>query len=129
MSSSVSAIGVNSQGIGNAYGFGLRPRANEKAPEKEVVQQQAPQQPQVSAGEVLGYMAQAATMNSPVAQTRTITPANYVDSASAARIGESMKDFENNVGKNLENVLSEFPTLSESAAYAVAANMTEKAIA
>ena len=128
MSSSISPIGVSSQSIGNAYGFGLRSRNSQKNEQKqEVLQQPTPQNTSISANEVLGYMAQAAAFASPIAATQTINPAQYVDEESSARISASMKDFESLVQENLSSITQEFPTLSNRTAYALAAKMLDEA--
>ena len=128
MSSSISPIGVSSQSIGNAFGFGLRPRGKNNEQKAEITQQQAPpQQSTVSANDVLGYMAQAATFSSPVAAPKTINPANYVDAQSSARISQSMKDFETLVQQNFNSITQEFPEISDKTAYALAAKMLEEA--
>ena len=64
MSSSISPIGVNSQSIGNAYGFGLMARKNPKSEQKpEVTQQAPPQQSKVSADQMFDYMAKSAAFS------------------------------------------------------------------
>ena len=128
MSSSISPIGVSSQSIGNAYGFGLWSRNRHKNEQKqEILQQPEPQKSTISANDVLGYMAQAATFSAPITATQTINPAQYVDEESSARISASMKDFESLVQENLSSITQEFPTLSDKTAYALAAKMLEEA--
>lgn len=123
----INPISVNTQGIGSSYGFIAHAKPEEKKAEAQA-QPQAQQQTQLSANDVLGYMAQSAVAFSPVQATKTINPANYVDSASAARIGEFMSQFEDTVAANLSAIAAEFPSMSESASIAVAAGMTDSEI-
>lgn len=124
--SSINPINVNTQGIGSAFGFGTQAKAEGKEA-KEAEVKTTGQQAQVPAGEVLSYMAQSAVSVTP-SSTKTIDPAKYVDSESAARIAGFMSQFEDIVATNLTAISQEFPGMSESAKQALALSQVDKQI-
>ncbi len=113
---SINPINVNTQGIGGAYGFGSKPKAEEnEAKKQEEVQAGAAKTP-VAADDVLAFMAQSAAVAAP----KTIDTSKYVDKESEARIAGFMADFENIVAENLAAITAEFPEMSDSAKQALA---------
>lgn len=113
---SINPINVNTQGIGGFYGYGEKPKAEEKeTKEAEVIVNS--EKAQVSADKVLDLMAQKAISVAP----KTINPAEYVDEASKMRIEEFMKGFENKVAEGLAAFELEFKgvEVSDSAKMAV----------
>lgn len=101
----IGPINSNSAGIiGGAYGFGAKPKTdenNETASEKGAVNSE---QKQVSADQVLSFMAQSAVSVAP----KTIDTTKYVDSESEKRIAGFMSDFEDKVADGLAAFDKEF---------------------
>lgn len=121
--SSINPINVNTQGVGNAYGFGTSKAKAEdkKAPEQEL--EVGGQKAQVSADEVLNFMAQSSAS---VAPKTAVDPSKYVDKASAERIAGFMSQFEDIVANNLGAITAEFPEMSESGKQALALAQVNK---
>ena len=99
-------------------------KSEEKRPE---VSGEAPKRPQVSANDVLSFMANSSIMNT-VAKTKQINPAKYVTAEQKADIAKSMQDFEKTFENHFNHVLREMPNLSEAAAMTLAAKMVEEEI-
>lgn len=117
---SIDPINVNTQGIGNAYGFnGSKPK-DASAKTQDATPSSTIAHTPVAANDVLSYMAQSAVSVTPTA-TKTIDPSHYVDSESAARIAGFMADFEDKVAQGLQAFNNEFPdsSMSDSAKTAV----------
>lgn len=112
---SINPINVNAQGIGGFYGYGEKPKAEEKET-KEAEVSVSGEQAQVPADKVLEYMAQASVSVAP----KTIDPAKYVDKESEARIAGFMADFEDIVAANLSVISQEFPSMSDGAKQSLA---------
>lgn len=120
---SINPINVNTQGIGGAYGFGAKPKSEEKeAVEKEAAA--ASEQHNVSADDVLSFMAQSAVSVKPA----TVDPSKYVDSESAERIAGFMSQFEDIVATNLAAISKEFPNMSDSSKQALALAQVDKQV-
>lgn len=107
-------INVNTQGIHGALGFGAKPKSDKKEAE-EAKPEVAGQKPQLSAEDVLSYLAQSAAVVAP----KTIDPSKYVDKESEARIAGFMADFEDKVAEGLAAFTAEFPNASPKAGEAV----------
>lgn len=114
----VNPINVNSQGIGNSYGYGVKPKTEEKETQEAPVAAGSEKKP-VSANDVLSFMAQSAVSVTP-ATTKTIDPSKYVDKESEARIAGFMGQFEDIVAANLSAISAEFPEMSEGAKQSLA---------
>lgn len=112
---SINPINVNAQGIGGFYGYGEKPKAEEKETKEAEVSVNG-EQAQVPADKVLEYMAQASVSVAP----KTIDPAKYVDKESEARIAGFMADFEDIVAANLSVISQEFPNMSDGAKQSLA---------
>lgn len=110
---SIDPINVNTQGIGNAYGF-QNNKSKNASKEAEATPNATIEQTPVAANDVLSYMAQSAVSVTPSA-TKTVDPSKYVDSESAARIAGFMADFEDKVAQGLQAFNQEFPDMSDSA--------------
>ncbi len=123
--SSINPINVNTQGIGNAYGYGVAKEKTEdkKATEKEI--KTGEHKSPVSADEVLNFMAQSSVS---VAPKTSVDPSKYVDSASAERIAGFMSQFEDIVAANLTAISSEFPEMSDAGKQALALAQVNKEI-
>lgn len=123
--SSINPINVNTQGVGNAYGYGAAKAKTEdkKTPEQEL--EVGGQQAQVSADEVLNFMAQSSVS---VAPKTAVDPSKYVDKASAERIAGFMSQFEDIVATNLTAITAEFPEMSEGGKQALALAQVNKQI-
>lgn len=113
---SINPINVNTQGIGNSYGYGAKSKSEHKEAEEAKIGVNG-EKPQVSADDVFKFMAQSATVAAP----KTIDPSKYVDSASEARIAGFMADFEDKVAEGLKAFDQEFSgaNVSDSAKMAV----------
>lgn len=110
----VNPIGVNTQGIGGALGFGAKPKSEKKEAEEVKPGAGQPKAP-LSADDVLNFMAQSALVAAP----RTIDPSKYVDKESEKRIAGFMADFEDQVAQGLAAFAQEFPNASPEAGQAV----------
>ncbi len=119
----INPINVNSQGVSGSYGFGAKPqtKSDESAAEETPATAQT-QQTQVSADQVLNYMAQSAVSVTP----KTVDPSKYVDSESAQRIAGFMSQFEDIVATNLTAINAEFPDMSDSSKQAMALAQVDK---
>lgn len=106
----INPINVNTQGIHGALGFGAKPKSEKKEAE-EVKPEVAGQKPQLSADDVLNYLAQSAAVSTP----KTVDPSKYVDKASEDRIAGFMADFEDKVAEGLAAFAKEFPEASPKA--------------
>lgn len=100
---SINPINVNTQGVGS-FGSAVPSKA-EKKEEKAAEVQPEIKQSQVPADQVLNFLAASST---PVVARKTVDPSKYVDEASAARIGEFMKGFEDKVAEGLKAFDQEF---------------------
>lgn len=109
----INPINVNSQGIGNSYGYETKTKAEEKEAKKAETAPAGAEQKQVSADAVLNFMAQSAVSVAPTT-TKTIDPSKYVDDASAARIAGFISSFEDKVAEGLAAFDKEFPGMSDS---------------
>lgn len=116
----VNPINVNTQGIGNSYGYGIKPKAEEKK-EADDTQNAANgnQKTPVNADAVLNYMAQSAVSVTP-SSASSVDTSKYVDSESAARIAGFMSNFEDIVATNLAAISKEFPNMTDNAKQALA---------
>lgn len=112
----INPINVNTQGISSFYGYGEKPKAEEKET-KEVEINLNGEEKQVPADKVLEYMAQSAVSVTP----KTVNPAKYVDKESEERIAAFMADFEGKVAEGLAAFDLEFKgvNMSDSAKTAV----------
>lgn len=110
----INPINVNTQGIHGALGFGAKPKSEQKEAE-EVKPEVAGQKPQLSADDVLSFLAQSAAVVAP----KKLDPAQYVDKASEERIAGFMADFEDQVAQGLAAFALEFPEASPKAGEAV----------
>lgn len=104
---SINPINVNSQGVGNSYGFGAKAKAKEEETKAEEKSPATSQKASVAADDVLNFMAQSAVSVAP-ATTKSVDPAKYVDKASAERIAGFMAEFEDKVAEGLANFEKEF---------------------
>lgn len=113
---SINPINVNTQGINGSYGYGAQAKPEKKGAE-EVKPEAGSQKPQLSADDVLTYMAQSATVVTP----KTIDPSKYVDKESEARIAGFMAGFEDKVAEGLAAFDKEFAgvNISDSAKMAI----------
>lgn len=114
----INPINVNSQGIGNTYGYGPKPKAEGKET-KEAQVNVGGEKKSVSADSVLSFMAQSAVSVTP-STTKVIDPSKYVDKESEARIAGFMASFEDVVAKNLSAITAEFPEMSDGAKQSLA---------
>lgn len=110
----INPINVNTQGIQGALGFGAKPKSEKKEAE-EVKPEVGGQKPQLSADDVLSFLAQSAAVVAP----KKIDPSKYVDKESEARIAGFMADFEDRVAEGLAAFSAEFPNASPKAGEAV----------
>lgn len=110
----INPINVNTQGIHGALGFGAKPKSEKKEAE-EVKPEVAGQKPQLSADDVLSFLAQSAVVAAP----KKLDPSKYVDKASEDRIAGFMADFEDKVAEGLAAFALEFPEASPKAGEAV----------
>lgn len=102
---SINPINVNSQGVGNSYGFGAKPKSMHEEAKAEEKSPASSQKTPVAADDVLSFMAQSAIAP---AATKSVNPAKYVDKASADRIAGFMAEFEDKVAEGLANFDKEF---------------------
>lgn len=123
---SVDPINVNTQGIGNAYGFSAKPKAGKEEAKEAEVNVNGEKAP-LSADQVLTFMAQSAVSVTP---QKTIDPSKYVDSESAARIAGFMADFEDKVAEGLKAFDQEFTgvNISDSAKMSIVLAGIEKEV-
>lgn len=112
---SINPINVNTQGIGGFYGYGEKPKTEEKETKQAEINVGA-EKKQVPADQVLNYLAQSAISVAP----KTVDPSKYVDKESEARIAGFMADFEDIVAANLSAISQEFPGMSEGAQQSIA---------
>lgn len=114
----INPINVNSQGIGNAYGFGHKPKAEKEEAKDEAKLAAKEEKHQVPADKVLDFLAQSSVA---ISAKKSIDPAKYVDEASAKRIAGFMADFEDKVAEGLKAFDKEFAgvNISDSAKTAV----------
>jgi len=101
----INPINVNTQGIGNSYGYEKQAKAKEKEAKEEEVSI-GNQQKSVPADQVLNYMAQSAVAVTPA--KKALDPSKYVDEESAARIAGFMAQFEDKVAEGLAAFNEEF---------------------
>lgn len=118
----------------NNYNIGLQgamPQRPETPKTEEKVQQQPvqPERAQVSANDVLQYMANSSIMLNAVATAKKIDPAQYISSTRQADIAESMRKFEATFEENLNSVYSEVPNIDEATAWVLASKLTENEVA
>lgn len=121
---SINPINVNTQGIGNALGYGTAKAKTEDKETKETGLEAGAQQKAVSADEVLNFMAQSSASVTP--STTSVDPSKYVDKASAERIAGFMSQFEDIVANNLSAITAEFPEMSEGGKQALALAQVNK---
>jgi hypothetical protein len=120
----INPINVNTQGIGSSYGYGAKPKAEQKEAEEAKAGAAGSPKPQLSADDVLSYLAQSAAVTAP----KTVDPAKYVDKASEERIAGFMAGFEDKVAEGLAAFAKEFPSASEKTAETVVlANINKEA--
>ena len=112
MASSINPINVNTQGLNAATGFGAKQSKAKEELKEPGVSVKSSEQAQVSADDVLNFMAQSAVS---VAPAKTLDPSKYVDKESEARIAGFMADFEDIVATNLAAISEEFPAMSDGA--------------
>lgn len=117
---SINPINVNTQGVGGFYGYGEKPKTEEKETKEAEVSVNA-EKTQLPADKVLEYMAQSAISIAP----KTVDPSKYVDEESKARIAGFMAEFEDIVAANLKAISDEFPGMSESAQQALALSQVQ----
>lgn len=120
---SINPINVNTQGVSSSVGFGISKKEAKEAEGKEKeVKGGVPQTP-VSADKVFEYL----SANSAAVKPKTVDPAKYVDDASADRIAEFMKGFEEKVAQGLKAFDEEFAgvEVSEAAKMAVVLKQVE----
>lgn len=110
----INPINVNTQGIHGALGFGAKPKSEKKEAE-EAKPEVAGQKPQLSADDVLSFLAQSAAVSAP----KKLDPSKFVDKASEDRIAGFMADFEEKVAEGLAAFTAEFPNASPKAGEAV----------
>lgn len=110
----INPINVNTQGIHGALGFGAKPKSDKKEAE-EAKPEVAGQKPQLSADDVLKFLAQSAAVAAP----KKLDPSKYVDKESEARIAGFMADFEDKVAEGLAAFTKEFPEASPKTGEAV----------
>ena len=123
----INPINVNTAGVGTA-GYGSLRNNSGKAETKEEAQAQAgTEKQQVEPDKVLDYMAGAANANV-VQKTKTVNPADYVDSASAQRIAGFVQGFEDKVADGLKAFDAEFEgvDVSDGAKMAVVLGQIDK---
>jgi len=117
----INPINVNTQGISGSYGYGAKPKTEKKEAE-EAKPEAGQQKPQLSADDVLSFLAQSAAVGAP----KTVDPSKYVDKASEARIAGFMAGFEDVVATNLATISKEFPGMSDGTAQALALAQVDK---
>lgn len=120
---SINPINVNTQGVG---GFGSAvPNKMERKEEKVSDVQPEVKQNQLNPDAVLNFLAAS---SAPVVSKKTVDPSKYVDEASAARIGEFMKGFEDKVAEGLKAFDQEFAgvQVSDSTKMAVVLKQIDK---
>lgn len=110
----INPINVNTQGIHGALGFGAKPKSEKKEAD-EVKPEVAGLKQQLSADDVLSFLAQSAAVAAP----KKLDPSKYVDKASEERIAGFMADFEDRVAEGLAAFAAEFPNASPRAGEAV----------
>ena len=118
---SINPINVNTQGVGGSYGYGAKPKAEKKEAE-EAKPGVGGNKPQLSADDVLSFMAQSAA----VAVPKPIDPSKYVDKESEKRIARFMAGFEDIVATNLSAISKEFPNMSDGAKQSLALAQVDK---
>lgn len=101
---SINPINVNTQGVGNSFGYGVKSKAEHKEAEETKTSLNSGEKSKVAPDDVLNYMAQSATVAAP----RTIDPSKYVDKESEARIAGFMAQFEDKVAEGLKAFDQEF---------------------
>jgi len=111
----INPINVNTQGIQGALGYGAKAKSEKKETE-EAKAAAVNEKPQLSADDVLNFMAQSAVVGTP----KTVDPSKYVDKESEARIAGFMAGFEDIVATNLAAISQEFPGMSDGAKQALA---------
>lgn len=111
----INPINVNTQGIHGALGYGAKAKSEHKETEEAKTGAAGSQKPQLSADDVLNFLAQSAAVAAP----KTVDPSKYVDKESEARIAGFMADFEDKVAEGLAAFAKEFPTASEKTGEAV----------
>ena len=111
---SINPINVNTQGVGSSYGYNTQSKAEKETEEAKVAA--GNEKPQLSADDVLNFMAQSAVVGTP----KTVDPSKYVDKESEARIAGFMAGFEDIVATNLAAISQEFPGMSDGAKQALA---------
>lgn len=107
-------------GSNNYYQPDVKEEVSKEA--KEKVKEEGKEQKQVSANDVLSYMATSAQQNLAIkkAAPKTVNVAQYVDAESSARIEDAMKEFEAKFKETMDFTMAEFPDLSEEAAQSIA---------
>jgi hypothetical protein len=105
----INPINVNTQGISNALGYGAKSKSEKKEAEETQTGAVGAQKAQLSADDVLNYLAQSAAVSAP----KTVDPSKYVDKESEARIAGFMAGFEDKVAEGLAAFAKEFPNASE----------------
>lgn len=99
----INPINVNTQGISGAYGYSAKAKAENKEAE-EAKPEAGSQKKQLSADDVLTFMAQSSAAAAP----KTVNPSKYVDSTSEERIAGFMAGFEDKVAEGLAAFDKEF---------------------
>ena len=122
---SINPINVNTAGIAGAKGFGAQPKKSEEKEIQKEAQSQNIEQKEVGADKVFDYMSANAAS---VVPQKTINPAKYVDSESAARIAQFMQGFEDKVSEGLKAFEKEFEgiEISENAKMSVVLGKIDK---
>lgn len=117
MTSPINQINVNTHGVGHAYGFGHKPKAEKEEAKAEAKAAKHEEKPSVPADKVLDFLAQSGVAVS----SKRLDPTKYVDEASAKRIAGFMADFEDKVAEGLKAFDKEFAgvNISDSAKQAV----------
>ena len=103
----INPINVNTQGVAGAGRKPENAKTEEKAQGKAENEAQTGAKPQMSADQVLDFMAASSVGVRPTA-TKTIDPAKYVDAESADRIAGFMASFEDKVAEGLAAFDKEF---------------------
>lgn len=101
---SINPINVNTQGIGNSFGYGVKSKTEHKEAEEAKTNVNSGEKSKVAPDDVLNYMAQSAAVSAP----KTIDPSKYVDKESEARIAGFIAQFEDKVAEGLKAFDQEF---------------------
>lgn len=111
----INPINVNTQGVAGGY-IAREKLLSGRKEDKEIQGKEiAARKEQLSADDVLNFLAQSAMVAAP----KVLDPSKYVDKASEDRIAGFMADFEDKVAEGLAAFALEFPEASPKAGEAV----------